>query len=144
MDAAMKSNRIYDNPFEGSSGPPKLTEIPGTNQAGRSVVVLSPSDDVPPSPAILVAVWGVESTEITISPAASHQIRQGQDTEPARLPLCRKLACPCRQVETSNSSRRHSLELPAWYWFILLVTFFVICIGLRPVALQLINGDSGK
>ena len=84
MDAT-KSTRICDNPFGGNSGPPKLTEILGTNHAGRSAVVLSPSDDVPPSPTILVA-WGIKSTEITISsPATSHQIRQGQDTESARL-----------------------------------------------------------
>ena len=85
MDAT-KSTRICDNPFGGNSGPPKLTEILGTNHAGRSAVVLSPSDDVPPSPTILVAARGVKSTEITISsPATSHQIRQGQDTESARL-----------------------------------------------------------
>lgn len=140
----MKSTRIYDNPFERNSGPPKLTEIPGTNHAGRSVVALSPSDDVPPSPTILVAAWGVESAEITISPAPSHEIRQEQDTVPARLSLCRKLVCPCRHVETSHASRRHPLDPGPWYMMIVFLVFFGFGVVLLPLTFCLTSGTPGK
>ena len=101
MNATMKNTWIYDNPFERNSGPPELTEIPGTNHTGRSFVALSPPDNVPPSPATPLAAWGVESTEITISPAPSHQIKQGRGTRLAGSPLSRALAYR-RSVEASN------------------------------------------